>query len=259
MKHQFIIRDAKTLYYSHHADADYIHWGAMDSWTLDEAIALSLGKNPKLINWDFVYEFTLICKEAKEYERRRELIASAVPLGNLTDPVSPSLFLRWATEKNINIPQKLVTQVYIYLAPHEKPHEVSSSHDSAIPKHGASVDSTTSTPTTTEQDNLNVALKSKNDVTDGKPIVAVDEPPMQKGKNMRTEFEAWVKYQAKLLVIAVDTERSLAEKIFVLANQNGYQSERQSVSKPLTLANIIKMIPIGTTGGREKNGNRSKK
>lgn len=250
----FHIRESKRLYNSQHSDADYTHWGAMDSWTLDEAVALSLGKNPRIINWDFVYEFTLICKEAKEYERRRELIASAIPLENLTDPVSPSLFLTWAIEKHIDIPQKLATQVYFYLAPHEKPQEISSSHDSAIPKHSDVVD-----PTTTEQGNLNVTLKSNNDVNEGKPNVVGDEPPIKKGHNTRKEFEAWVAYQANILLGERGTMRSLAKKILVLANEKGYESERQSISKPLTSANIIKMIPSGITGGRGKNGNRSKK
>jgi hypothetical protein len=140
MKHQFIIRDAKRLYNSHHADADYIHWGAMDSWTLDEAIALSLGKNPKIINWDFVYEFTLICKEAKEYEQRRDLLASAIPLGSLTDPVSPSLFLRWAMAKHLKVPQPLVTQVDLYLARYKQIHEVAASKNTLISSSESALD-----------------------------------------------------------------------------------------------------------------------
>jgi hypothetical protein len=34
-----------------HAAADFVHWSKMAHWTLDEAVALSFGKTPELVNW----------------------------------------------------------------------------------------------------------------------------------------------------------------------------------------------------------------
>lgn len=39
------------------ADADFGHWAKMSYWTLDECVALSLGKDPKTVNWPVIQSF----------------------------------------------------------------------------------------------------------------------------------------------------------------------------------------------------------
>ena len=36
------------------AKADFSHWGKLSYWTLDEAVALSFGRAPEMVNWKMV-------------------------------------------------------------------------------------------------------------------------------------------------------------------------------------------------------------
>ena len=90
------------------ANADFSHWCKRATWTLDQAIALSLGKNPKRVNWKNVSPLTLISAFAKEYEARREIADCAVWAKQLFDPVYPSTFLAWAKTKFDPLPAELL-------------------------------------------------------------------------------------------------------------------------------------------------------
>lgn len=75
------------------------------------------------------------------------------------------------------------------------------------------------------------------------------EPLLVKGKNSRKQVDAWVKFQAKANVMKIgDTAAALAERIHLMADRWGYESERGK----LTIASITKMLPAGITGGRAK-------
>lgn len=80
-------------------------------------------------------------------------------------------------------------------------------------------------------------------------------PSLKAGRNARKAMDAWVKWQANKLMGSVDTMPALAHKIMRIAESCGYQSERGALSIPT----IIKMLPAGITGGRSKNGQKSKK
>lgn len=46
------IENDKTKFFNKpEAQADFEYWSKMSHWTLDEAIALSFGKNPKVVYW----------------------------------------------------------------------------------------------------------------------------------------------------------------------------------------------------------------
>jgi hypothetical protein len=42
-----------------HAAADFEHWSKMEHWSLDEAIALAMGKAPEIVSCDPIF---LICR-----------------------------------------------------------------------------------------------------------------------------------------------------------------------------------------------------
>ena len=110
------------IFYQSNAKAKFDRWAIMDSWKLDEAIALSLGKDPEVITWDVVFPYTLIDEFAKEFERRRDLAHRGLVVRKLSDPIEPNYFLAWAKEKNIDVPPELVQQLEIgNVSPSDKP------------------------------------------------------------------------------------------------------------------------------------------
>ena len=41
-----------------HANADFDHWSKAEHWSLDEAIALVLGKAPEIVSWDKIKAYS---------------------------------------------------------------------------------------------------------------------------------------------------------------------------------------------------------
>jgi hypothetical protein len=82
---------------------------------------------------------------------------------------------------------------------------------------------------------------------------APNEPVLRMGTNPRKDYEIWVAWQAKQLVLSGDTRETLAIRIRELARERGYFSEQ---FEPLEIASFVKMIPAGTTGTRAKNGRK---
>ena len=81
------------------------------------------------------------------------------------------------------------------------------------------------------------------------------EPRLRMGTNSRAEFKAWVEWETQTLYEEGDTLNGLAERIRARAKECGYYSERYSTAPSVN--SIIRMIPPGITGGRQKNGRRS--
>jgi hypothetical protein len=49
---QKVIREENERFYNlKFADADFVHWSKAAHWTIYEAIALSFGKEPKVVTW----------------------------------------------------------------------------------------------------------------------------------------------------------------------------------------------------------------
>jgi hypothetical protein len=93
------------------AKADFVHWSKAVHWTLDEAIALSFGKNPQIVTWDRVKELTNISTFAQRYAQVRDLAHRAMAWNQLHDPVLPGFFLAWARRMEMEVPQELLDQI----------------------------------------------------------------------------------------------------------------------------------------------------
>jgi hypothetical protein len=92
------------------AQADFDHYCKMPFWKLDECVALSLGKEPKYINWTNIRPYTEALPFAREYEKRRELFNRAGLCGQLSDPVAPVEFIAWAKENKVSLPGALINR-----------------------------------------------------------------------------------------------------------------------------------------------------
>ena len=93
------------------ADADLSHWSKAALWSLDEAIALSLGKAPELVKWGTVKLYVQLSPFALKYSRLSELASRAQHCQELSNPVRPKDFIAWARRNEIDFPEELIRLV----------------------------------------------------------------------------------------------------------------------------------------------------
>ncbi len=93
------------------AAADFKHWSKAAHWTLDEAVALSFGKAPEVVNWKSVEPYEDVSPFAKRYRQVRDLALRAAQWQQLFDPMLPGIFLAWAERADIAVPPELVAAV----------------------------------------------------------------------------------------------------------------------------------------------------
>ena len=90
------------------ANANFDHYCKAAYWTLDECIALSFGKNPKLVNWASVKPYLSVSPFALAYERLRDLTERAKWAKQLFEPVFPSTYLSWAKKAGVPLSEELL-------------------------------------------------------------------------------------------------------------------------------------------------------
>lgn len=99
---------ARAVYDEQHfhkpgAEADFEYWARMPHWTIDEAVALTLGKAPEQVNWHTVENVVDRSSVAAEYSRRRKLALRSVS-GN---PLLPADFVARADRVGMTVPDTL--------------------------------------------------------------------------------------------------------------------------------------------------------
>ncbi len=89
------------------ATADFNRWGKRPSWSSEEAVALTLGKDPDLVNWERVQNYVGYHAFADEYAELRERIGRAEAVGELAFPIKPEQFVMWLERDGIRCPEEL--------------------------------------------------------------------------------------------------------------------------------------------------------
>ncbi len=89
------------------ANADFEYWCKFSGWTLEQAIALSLGKDPKKVNSNSISIYLPHSPFAAEYIRRRELITHEMRSLLIDGKITPDHFITWAKHNNIDISKEL--------------------------------------------------------------------------------------------------------------------------------------------------------
>ncbi len=102
--------EADRFFNRSNATANFDHYCKCANWTLDEAIALSLGKQPTVVNWKAVSPYVSLSPFAHEYSLRRDLTQRAVWAQQLFDPVYPSIFLAWARQIGMRVSEALTSR-----------------------------------------------------------------------------------------------------------------------------------------------------
>jgi len=92
------------------ANADFVYWSSMPSWSLDEGIALLLGKDPTMVKWETIRPYVNYYYSSElcvEYSKLRTLVLRAFKANELGGSNTPIVFLKWVASKRINIPEAL--------------------------------------------------------------------------------------------------------------------------------------------------------
>jgi len=106
--------DQNSFFNKPSAEADFDYWSKMAHWTLDEAIALSFGKSPNVVNEANLSKIVSWTSPfVREYQKTTELAKRAVVWEKLFDPVIPKLFIKWAKDTDIPLPDELVEKVEV--------------------------------------------------------------------------------------------------------------------------------------------------
>lgn len=110
-KKNAIDEENSRFYNLQSANADFVHWSKAAHWTLDEAIALSFGKEPGQVTWKKIEPLKDKTDFAKAYAKRSDLALRATRIKKLTDPVMPVVFISWAKELHIELPSILLSEL----------------------------------------------------------------------------------------------------------------------------------------------------
>lgn len=102
--------DAFEFFNEPEADADFRFWLKVGAWTIAEAVALSLGKNPATFErmaLDATSQRDTRSPFREEYQRRVFLLQRAQLAGELSDPLKRNEVIQWFTIHEVEIPLEL--------------------------------------------------------------------------------------------------------------------------------------------------------
>jgi hypothetical protein len=106
------VKDEKAQFYNQpYANADFVHWSKAAHWTLDEAVALSFGKEPDQVNWEKLEPLKDKSTFAKNFAKRRDLALRATHWKRFGNTIPPAVFIDWAKELKIELPEALLNAV----------------------------------------------------------------------------------------------------------------------------------------------------
>ncbi len=103
--------DRERFFNQPHSLADLQYWAKAAYWNLEEATALSFGKEPGVVNSKSIEPLVGIYSFAADYARVRDLVERAKVMGQIDDPVIPRDFIAWAKRSGINYPPDLEAEL----------------------------------------------------------------------------------------------------------------------------------------------------
>jgi hypothetical protein len=94
----------------------FSHWAQIPQWKIDEALLLLMRRNPIYVGWEQIAKAGSGSPFARKYAELRMIAIRhiGVPNGQLSDPVDPGVFLRWAQRYKKEVPPELLAAVQEY-------------------------------------------------------------------------------------------------------------------------------------------------
>lgn len=85
------------------AQTDLVHWASMPHWTVDEAVAVSLGRNPTIVTHRSLQHprYKNRSNFVLEFERRRDLLTRAIAAHEVSEPIKPNELAIWASGRGL--------------------------------------------------------------------------------------------------------------------------------------------------------------
>ena len=81
--------EAQRFFNQPWANADFKHWGKAAYWTIDEGVALLLGKAPEVVNWESVRDYADVSPFAWRHAKLRDLVQRMQDSGQLAWRIKP--------------------------------------------------------------------------------------------------------------------------------------------------------------------------
>lgn len=103
--------ESERFYNQKYAIADFVHWSKAAHWTIDEAIALSFGKEPSVVTWKQIDSLKGKTAFAKAFAKRRDLTIRAAQSKQINEINAPQIFINWFDGVQIDIPKILQDEV----------------------------------------------------------------------------------------------------------------------------------------------------
>jgi hypothetical protein len=106
--------ERERFYNKPSSDAEFGHWAIYDWWSLPEATALVLGKDPVLVNCESLAPFAETSPLAEKFFRILQMAIRAEIAKPGTQQVQPAEFLNLARRKGFEVPAKLEELVFAH-------------------------------------------------------------------------------------------------------------------------------------------------
>ena len=104
--------EANAFFIQPSSNADFQYWSRISYWTLEEGVALSLGKNPWIVNWEKLKAHKTTSPFITKYAAKHEEVRRAKVMSQLWDSTFPIIFIKWAKRVGFEMPEELNTQVF---------------------------------------------------------------------------------------------------------------------------------------------------
>lgn len=103
--------EAEAFFNQPSSNADFGYWSRISYWTLEEGVALSLVKNPWVVNWEKLKAHKTKSPFIVKYAAKHEEVRRAKVMGQLWDSTIPFVFVKWASRVGFEMPEELTSQV----------------------------------------------------------------------------------------------------------------------------------------------------
>ncbi|MBF9235430.1 hypothetical protein [Microvirga alba] len=94
--------DGDRLFTDADTELERDFWLKKPRWTLEQAIAISFGRDPRYVNWTTVEPYASSSNHAYEYYKRRLIVLDTHAEGYLPDPIPSAEFIRWTLRINLH-------------------------------------------------------------------------------------------------------------------------------------------------------------
>jgi hypothetical protein len=95
------------FFYDRSSRANYTPWIGREQWSVDEATALLLGKNPEVVNWQTINPLVYKSQFAERYSALRQKITDAVEANKVHSSRTPAAYLYYASSIGFVLPADL--------------------------------------------------------------------------------------------------------------------------------------------------------